>query len=314
MAPGLSRSQALTRLTQWASYNFGNFSLAGAIESIAISPEGDRVAFVSRRTVFPYSPPALITPQLTEVGYQQLYVADIADGTLQLASSGYDGQPANKNVVAPSFSANNGPIAFASAATNLVYGAFSDTGSEVFTTTEVKPPATRGVQNISPAPANPKITPEWRISATARSAPDGSVLVDVTVPGAGSLRASARAGVPSTLGAARRAGKRTGRRRPAAHAARARRRGSHKRTRGRGSVVTRTLASASSASQGAGVVELTLRPAASYRSLIARIHGLYANLTVSFATAGVRTLTETLPVDFVQPMKAKLSGRKAAGA
>jgi hypothetical protein len=79
-------------------------------------------------------------------------------------------------------------------------------------------------------------------------------------------------------------------------------------------VVTRTLASASTASQGAGVVELTLRPAARYRSLIARIHGLYANLTVGFATAGVRTLIETLPVDFVQPMKAKLSGRKAAGA
>ncbi len=62
MSTGLSRTAALTRLTEWASTNFDDFNLAGPIEDLSISPEGDRVAFVTRRTVFPYSPPALISP------------------------------------------------------------------------------------------------------------------------------------------------------------------------------------------------------------------------------------------------------------
>ena len=131
------------------------------------------MAFVTRRVVFPYSPPALITPQLSGAANEQLYVGDLADGTLQLVSQGYDGQPANGDRRVPSFSAANGPIAFASSATNLVYGAFSDVagGSEVFTTTEVKPPAVPGVETISPPPANPAITPEWVIGASVTAAP-----------------------------------------------------------------------------------------------------------------------------------------------
>ncbi len=86
MAPGLTRSQAVTRLTEWASEDFTDLSLAGPIENIAISPEGNRVAFVTRRIEFPFSPPALITPQLSGAENEQLYLADLSDGTLQLVS------------------------------------------------------------------------------------------------------------------------------------------------------------------------------------------------------------------------------------
>ena len=148
--------------------------------------------------MFPFSPPSLITPELSSATFEQMYVADLGDGTLQLATLGYDGQAASGAVVSPSFSANDGPIAFSSSATNLVYGAFSDlpASSEVFTTTEEKPPAIPGLQQISPPPANPLLAPDWLISASVSHGRNGAAVVAVTVPSAGRLSAVARAAVP----------------------------------------------------------------------------------------------------------------------
>ncbi len=172
MAPGESRDQAVTRVTQWASSDFDDLPTAGPILSLAISPEGDRIAFTTRRVVFPYSPPALITPQLTGAAFPQLYVANLADGTLELVTTGYDGLPANNFVDSASFSADDGPIAFASAASNLVYGAESDyqNGDEVFITTEIKPPGTPMVQVVSPLPRTRRSRPSRR-SARASGGP-----------------------------------------------------------------------------------------------------------------------------------------------
>ena len=290
MASGLSRDQALTRLTQWATSSFGNDSLAGEIDDLAISPEGDRVAFVTQRVVFPYSPPALITPQLTEVQSEQLYVANLADGTLQVASIGYDGQPANGPVTAPSFSAGGGPIAFASAATNLVYGALSDVpdGFEVFTTTELNPPAIPGQSEISALPPNPLIVPGWLISATIESVRNGTALLSVSVPGAGRVSATATAGVPTrTHTTAARA------RRPRADRGRRSRRGAGSGER----VSRRTIARAATTARGAAVVELRLSPGARYAPLIERARGLYAVVKVTFTAAGRPTLVKSLPVD-----------------
>jgi hypothetical protein len=308
MAPGLSRTAALTRLTQWASNNFGSaISLNGDIDDLAISPEGDRVAFTTSRTVFPYSPPALATPQLPPVSTEQLYVADLADGTLQVATVGYDGQPANGNVLSPSFSANNGPIAYASQATNLVYGALSDQrgGFEVFTVTEVKPPAVPGTTQISPLPANPPITADWRISATARRAPDGAILISVSVPSAGRVSAQARTGIPVSRLRALRRHVHGGARRAQARVARA-------IAQGRGQLATVTLASAVTGARGAGIVDLRLWPAAGDAPLITRDHGLYATVTVTFAVVGHPPLLVTLPVDFRLTLHNRRDARRPA--
>jgi hypothetical protein len=307
MAAGLSRAAALTRLTQWAADNFdqtsiANVSLSASIDDIAISPEGDRVAFTTSRTVFPFSPPALITPQLSPVANEQLYVADIPDATLQVATIGYDGQPADGPVSSPSFSANNGPIAFASQAANLAFGALSDEsgGSEVFTTSELKPPAVRGSTVIGPVP-HPKISPDWRISATARRARGGSIVVSVSVPGPGRLSAKADAGVPAGVLSAHRGQARRRSGRGVAHSSRRRRR-----------VVTVSIARAVTAPKRAGIVNLRLRPAARYEALVARHHGLYATVTVMFAVVGHPVLTETLPVDFVLGRRSGHGGRRPA--
>jgi Tol biopolymer transport system component len=302
MAPGLSRAQAVTRLTEWASEDFTNDALAGPLESIAISPEGTRVAFVTRRVVFPYSPPALITPQLSGAANEQLYLGDLADGTLQLVSEGYDGQPANGVVESPSFSAGDGPIVFASSATNLVYGALSDVdgGSEVFTTAEVKPPAVPGVETITPPPANPAITPEWVIGTSVIEGRDGSVRLSVSVPGAGALRVAARAAVPVS-GPARTA-------RSARSARTARGRKARRRRAPVPRVSVRTVASARARPTRARVVRLRLTLPGRYRTLLSRTHGLYATVAVTFTGSGRPKLSERLPVDFYQ-VKRKASRR-----
>jgi hypothetical protein len=275
MADGLSRSQALTRLTEWASDDFDNLPLAGTLEDLAISPEGDRIAFATRRTVFPYSPPALITPQLSAVADEQLYVADLKDGTMQLASLGFDGGPANSFVITPAFSADDGPIAFASPATNLVFGAFSDQqgGGEVFTVTELKPTAIPGAQDVGPPPPNPVIVPRWVIGVTVERASVTGAILAVSVPGAGRLTASALAGIP--------AGSRAQRRK----------------------VRTRTIARASAAVGGAGVVELRLQPHRRYGKVIAQTRGLYARIAVRFTAAGHPAVGQTVPVVFSRARK-----------
>jgi hypothetical protein len=299
MADGLSRSAALTRLTEWAANSFSQTPLSGSVDDIAISPDGDRVAFVTARSVFPFSPPALTTPQLISGTVEQLYVADLTDGTLQAATIGYDGLPANRPVMEPSFSANYGPIAFASAATNLVYGAFSDVGGgyQVFTMTELKPPAIPGVTYISPPPPNPAVVPDWELSATAERGPHGSILLWVSVPGAGRLAATADANVPiRRLGFSR---------------ARIARLESHGRK-----VVKVTLARAEAGPGGAGVVELRLVPGDRYDRAIGP-RGLYATVRLTFAEVGQAPLAETLGVDFKgagHNPRAKAQGHKPRSA
>ena len=291
MAGGLSRTAALIRLTQWAANNFDQVDgpLSARIDDVAISPEGDRVAFVTQRSVFPFSPPALLTPQLSPGPFQQLYVANLADGTLEAASIGYDGNPANGNVMEPSFSADNGPIAFASQATNLVFGAFSEVtgGYEAFTISEFKPAAIPGGSYISPSPQAGSISPDWQLSATSARGSHGSVLLWVTVPGAGRLSAVATAGVPIA-------------------------RLSHHTRRRRGQrVTTIRLARARATTDSPGVVELRLVPAARYGSAFAGRQSLYATARITFVAAGRSPLVELLPLNFFPRSRAGRASRRA---
>jgi dipeptidyl aminopeptidase/acylaminoacyl peptidase len=274
MAPGLTRSQALTPLTEWASINFGhsNTALSGAIEDIAISPEGTRVAFVTQRAVFPLAPPALITPTVTEASFAQLYVVDLRAGTLALAIHGYEGGEANGNIYSPSFSGDGNTIAFASSATNLTYGTVGEHDTDVYAISAETAPAVPGQQLISPLPAAPLPVPEWRIGATAQRGPDGSLLVDVLVPGSGTLSASAGARVPRE----------------------------------------RTLASAHTATSKPGLVQLRLLPAGRYRSLERSRAGLWAQIAIDFAAPGHRQLKTTLQAAFhlASPAKKQTGKRR----
>lgn len=310
MAPGLSRAQALTRLTQWASSNFGeNASPSTApIEDIAISPGGMRVAFTTQRIDFPLSPPALVTPALGQVFPSQLYVANVAAGTLSLVSYGYEGEPANGTVATPSFDGEGTELAFASSATNLVYGAF-DRGDEqqgelgnVFVTSEVSSPAVAGEQIVGSLPAQTQAIAKRELLATARPGADGSVLVYVTAPEAGTVTASAKAEVPVTVAVVARGSKRVAR-------------ASAKRSGKRTVLASRVVASAKAAASAAGLLELRLTSAAAYRALVQAHSGLYATIALTFTARGQATLKDTLQATFhAKPVRAKPAAKHAKTA
>jgi len=321
MAPGLTRAQSITRLTEWGALPFtegknSRYTLDGKIESIAISPDGTRVAFVTQRVVFPLAPPTLITPpqsQLKAVA-QQLYVANLRAGTLALVSEGYNGELANEPVYSAALSDTGATLALTSAASNLAFGVVSPlgtSGSGLYVTHEIEAPVTTGEQNITPAPPGPATVSGWTISATAGRAPGGALALDVAVPGAGSLSASASASVPATLTVSGRTRSGTTRTR-AKHASRSHGKRvpttrAHKVT----AIATRQVARATTATKGVELVRLLLTPTRRYRSLADGRNGLYATITVTFSANGHPPLTQTLQASFPRPYNIyKLPKRK----
>ncbi|MDO8200127.1 hypothetical protein, partial [Conexibacter sp. CPCC 205762] len=283
MTPGLTRTAALTRLTDWGGSSFGDLAASGQIADVAISPDGARVAFTTARQSFPHAPPALTSQPVTQAPARaQLYLADLTAGTLELVTRGFDDQPGDAPAATPSFSGDGTTLAFAAAASNLVYGAWNGV-SNVFVRTNVTVPTVAGVPQTSAAPAPPRVTPSWRLDADARRGARGAIVLDVAVPAAGSVRASATAAVTTTRLVTM--WRRQGRRRV---------RVKRKRTR----VLRRVVARARARSSGAGVVTLTLRPAPAYRAQAARRGGLYATFAVTFAAPGRRPLTRRLQASF----------------
>jgi hypothetical protein len=288
MAPGLTRAQAITRLTEWASPNFENGALDGPIGHVAISADGTRLLFATSRTAFPLAPPALITTPVSQLEpASQLYEVNLSAGTLALVSEGYDGEPANVEqghggVGVAALSADGRVIALASGSSNLAPGSVNE-GSGVFFTEEEHPPAVAGIQSVSPLPPGPGAEQSWSISATARHGPHGALLIDVSVPGAGRVAASASSMVPTAVPAKRRSAKGGAR-------------GKSRRTRL--SIVARRVAYSATQAAAEGVVELRLLPARPYRALASAKAGLYATVVVAFSAPGHRTLTQTLQASF----------------
>jgi hypothetical protein len=291
MTPGLSRAQAITRLTAWASLNLKDVALAGPIEEIAISPDGTQVAFITARVAFPLAPPALITPPLSQAVNGQVYAADLPAGTLEYISQGYEGEPANGGALDVSLDGDGDTIALASTATNLAYGTV-DEGTSVFVTHAIGSPPGVGRQSVSPPPGDPDPSPLWSISATASHGANGSLLLYVSVPGGGSLAASASASVPTTVASAKRTGK--------SGASKQRRRTGHgaRQSAARATIAVRRVAQTKRNAKAAEVLELRLTPAARYRSLFTQPGGLYANITLTFTAAGHARLTQQLSASF----------------
>jgi hypothetical protein len=309
MEAGLSRAQAITRLTAWASLNLRELALAGPIEEIAISPDGTHVAFITARAEFPLAPPALITAPLSQAIHGQVYVADLPAGTLEFISQGYEGQPANGGSLDVSLDEHGDKLALASTATNLAFGTF-DAGTSVFVTEAIGSRSGSGAQSVSPPPQGPDPSPLWSISATASRGAKGSLLLYVSVPGAGSLAASASATVPTTVTTygkgrtSRDSSKQRRGRRGAGHSTQT-------------TLAVRQIASTTATVKGAGVLELHLTPASRYRPLLAGPGGLYANIKITFTATGHSTLSQKLISTFQTPAQrphAKgLSSPKRAG-
>ncbi len=318
MASGLTRVQALRRLTAIGGGALGEeefLEKSSEIVDYAVSPDGSQVAFTTKRTQYPLSSPAYVSAPAAAPGMIELFDVDLANDTLTRVTHGFlgEGERSEERPIAeppgrdpyheeqgaysPSFSKDGNTLCFASTANNLVYGDGND-ASDAFVVHRLLPTPGVVTQYISSAPANPTVTPAWKIGVTSVSLADGSVRLYAEVPGAGTLDASASGAVPLE-----------------AHASKARRsaHGARRRLPSVG-VVKRDVASARAAlGEGTeGLVALTLTLGPAYRSLASVGGGLSAIVSVTFTAPGRAALHVSLPVSFVRRLRAAASKGHAA--
>jgi hypothetical protein len=289
---------SLRRLTRFASGEQNRVSTNANVNDLAISSDGQQVAFTTRRTVFPLGVPAFVSVPAAVPGLAELYDADLGNETLTRVTRGYEGgAPAHPEIetgseeryqrtadgaLSPSFSQDGGQLAFSSTASNLVFGdgntpalgesADFDDGADAFLVPRITFSSEPTPQTISPPPANPSPELPWALRVTAASLPSGQVQIRATVPAAGTLAASATSALPATAG-----------------------RRSHSKVR---RMVAR--AAAAGAPDGTGLIKLYLKLSGRYRALADRPHGLPGTVTVTFAAKGHPALRRSLPIRFIR--------------
>jgi WD40-like Beta Propeller Repeat len=323
MEEGLSRQQALRPLTELASGEEAVVATNAPVVDLDISPEGNQVAFSTRRTVFPLSSLAYVSAPLSVPGMLELYDVDLENETLTRVTHGYEGGPsehplkagglagiedrygASDGAQSPSFSDDGDLLAFSSTASNLVYGDgntpppedIEEDGSDAFVLPRIVFGATPAPQLISSAPPNPSPSPAWSLGVTASSSANGSVRLYVDVPGSGTLSAKASATVIIV----------------SARASRSTRRASAKGRRAAvgATLLMRTVATARQLenASGGGLMTLLLTPASSYAALAARQGGLAATVEVSFSAPGEPVLRKSIEVTFVSRVPKRASRR-----
>jgi hypothetical protein len=282
MGDGLSRAEAVHQLTaeipirptepQSVINQEPYIALNGHLYSLAISPDGERLAFATARQQFPLAPPNLIGSPPGSLGLVELYMVDLEAEALQrvthgdggageasLATAGTTGQ--GDGAGSPSFGDGGRLIAFSSTASNLVEGDGNE-ASDAFVVEDLTTPPTAGGANISPPPAESIRKPRWRLVLSASSLPNGDVRLVATVPAAGVVRAR----VGAALGSA--------------------------------SASSRRLAATGAKAGAGGPVPLTLRLPRRFGRLAHSHEGLYATARVSFRGVGGKPLHGELEVRF----------------
>ncbi|HEX4482808.1 MAG TPA: hypothetical protein VH081_03410 [Solirubrobacteraceae bacterium] len=318
MSEGLTRVQASRQLTELGSGDANDPATTSPVIDLAVSPDGTQVAFATRRTIFPLGSPGYVTAPAAVPGMVELFDVDLGNDTLTRVSQGFDGEASEHphgeesssldpysptdGALSPSFSGDGDTLAFSSTASNLVFGdgntpqlpdSQTFDGSDVFVVPRVVFTPQPTPQMISPPPSAPALAPVWQLGASALSRSNGTVLLEVTVPGAGTLRASARSAVRVTARAHR-------------HGKRA--------SRANSAVQTLAVASASrSAREATQLLTLALELGKRYRALATRSGGLSSAITLTFQAAGHRTLRQTLDVTFQGKVARKHATSKTSG-
>jgi len=324
MRAGLTRDQAIAPLTRIGG---ANEAADEPITDFEISPNGDQVAFTTARIEFPLGSPAFVSPPAAEAGESELFDIDLGNDTLSRVSHGYDGGPSEQphppkvaigghdpyeyglstptaGEQSPSFTTNGEELAFSSTAANLIYGDGNTPagikvpdklpdGSDAFVVERTVFGSMPTPNDVSSAP-EPSLAPAWSLGVTVVSRPNGSVLLCVQAPGAGTLHAGAQGAV--VVASARDA--------RAAHRRRHASRALVKET-----VATRTVASKTTDTTSAGLTTLTLTLAPFYAALARERGGLSATVIITFTAPGHATVRDSIPVTFL--LRAKPSSSKA---
>jgi hypothetical protein len=367
MHPGLTRDQALTPLTEIGPEKL---TYSAPIADFEISAKGEQIAFTTLRTQFPLGIPQYVNAPASEPGLPELFDVDLRDGTLTRVTHGYAGGPSEQphkanlqeedqyglspegfGALSPAFSASGETLVFTSTADNLVYGdgntppgdtpsAEPANGSDVFLVKPVAFPSLATSQSFSSAPTL-DTEPAWRLGVTALSRANGTVVLYVAVPAAGTLTAQARGALIVAAGGSLRAARRarrsacTARRSSRSPCATARPRGAARatprtarsartdrhtahttvRNGARQLVATRTLAVAGATPHApAGeLVELVLKLGKAYAGLAAQPGGLSATANLTFNSPREPALHASIAISFQRTaVAAPRSARRAA--
>jgi hypothetical protein len=146
--------------------------------------------------------------------------------------------------------------------------------------------------------------PAWSISATIHPERDGRLLLEISVPGSGSLSAEATPVLPVSSGShPAKAGKTKakGSRTPGPTKLRA----AGATARKEAHTTSARIAQAAMKTKLPGVVLLRLSPAARYLSLIRSRYGLYATIELTFTAPGHPPLEQQLEASFLVQAPAK---------
>jgi Tol biopolymer transport system component len=192
MSPGVSRKQGTRELTLAASS--GNPGSTPSIESLALSEDGSTIAFTTPRDAFVLPEPhpiGLFRPVPTA---SDLYIVNLAENTLERAVVNYEGgDPNGSTLDNPTLTANGSTVAFASSASDLIYGD-ANQASDAFTATlqaptgtAVPPPSVNAIQGGFLLSAG--VTPE--LGLQVKHGKDGGFILLVETPGAGKLTVQA---------------------------------------------------------------------------------------------------------------------------
>ncbi len=200
MTPGVSRKDATIELTR----DPPNFDIATSspLSSIAMSADGRRLAVATVRTDFTLPALTLLGEQRAVPGPRELYVVDLSDRTVERVTGSYGGGDIDGDVQnGVSIDAAGSAVAFTSFAGNLYFGD-ANQRTDAFVATR-QPDPEGGPPEDGPGSGGPAGTIETEsggpnIAARARSMAGGVVVLTVSVPAAGGIKAvaSARAGEP----------------------------------------------------------------------------------------------------------------------
>ncbi|MEX2105302.1 MAG: hypothetical protein WD810_00235 [Solirubrobacterales bacterium] len=277
MDAGLTRKQATIELTRDTVGT--DTATASPLGSVSMSAGGRYLAITTVRTDFVLPALQLLGEPRQAPGPRELYVVDLQDRTLDRVARAYFGGDIEADVLnGATISADGSRVAFASFAGSLFFGDGNQT-ADAFVA-EHQPEV--GTEQPPPAPGagGPDGTIEDlggpRISARAKTKPGGVVVLTVSVPAAGGVRAVARgaAGQPRKQ---------------------------------------RTLATATGRARGTvrSTVKLLLRPVERYRAELRERGSLRGRAVVTYvASRGGRRASTTRQIVFLQQPAA---GRPGAG-
>jgi Tol biopolymer transport system component len=198
MRPGVTRKAGTRELT--LDVPSGNIGSTPSIESLALSADGSTIAFMSSRDDFVLPEPRPVGAFRPFPKASDLYVIHLDENSLERAVVSYEDTDPNESVLMdPTLTRDGRTVAFASYASNLIYGDANE-GPDAFTATLQAAAGTS-----APAPEVNAVESGFSLLATAapelglhlKRARGGALALLVETPGPGSLSVRARAIVPS---------------------------------------------------------------------------------------------------------------------